>query len=234
MMDGITSSKLSQLMNFIDAFENMSAASSRSLKRIDSREMEAASTADTDDVTSPRSKVDRLSISNSKESTTNTDNGTWRAKTDWRSISSISSLKSLERSSKESNAGNFASIKEKSFDPISESALQKMSQCLVQKSSKESSAENFASVKVESIDPISASALQTMSQCLMQKSHTPSVADDDAFLATPDPLDFMPYTGVSPKYSEQDIADAMRRLEEDMARQQKIFCRMMLVTQVMR
>lgn len=49
----------------------------------------------------------------------------------------------------------------------------------------------------------------------------------DFDIATPDPLDFMPYTGAKPKYSAEDIADAMRRLEKDIARQNELFHSMM-------
>jgi hypothetical protein len=64
------------------------------------------------------------------------------------------------------------------------------------------------------------------------------MADDAAYLATPDPLDLMPYSGALPKFSEKDIADhaaaVTRRLEEDMARQNASFRIMMQHAQAMR
>jgi hypothetical protein len=171
MVDGLTHSKLSQLMNFIEAFESVSAASSGSMKK-PSKNAEVASTAGTDDL---RTLAKQWSMSDPDS-----------PKGSYRSFSDLSQL--LSTPSKES----IPSIWEEGLDLISDNESQ----------------------------------------------HGNSIADDAAYLATPDPLDLMPYAGVSPKFSEKDIADhaaaLKRRLEEEMARQNALFCGMMQQAQAMR
>jgi hypothetical protein len=143
-MDQLTASKLSQLMSFIDAFDNASGSIQRRSKTA------AASTTDTDDRRTLR----------------------------------LSGPDSLATTSKESTSSN-------------------------------------ETLKVEDFD---------RSRYEAERGY--SIADDVSVdLATPDPLDLMPFSGALPKFSEKDLADqaaaVTRRLEEEMARRNALFYGMM-------